>query len=277
MEEWRISGKDLPDSIFVRVYEGRVDHLRAVIIGATGAPYHDGLFFFDIQVPSNYPASPPKSKKRNPSQSTILQVLVSIQALVLNAEPFNNLPGFESFANSSSWFKKRSVHEDICIKNCKTMVSVLKKQPQSFEKFVSQHFCDRASTILVAVNAYINGQAEIGGPITITAATKTTSLASFSFKAQAGFVYPRLVDSFIKNGSSVESIELLDTSKTIRENTVHEHRNCQLVVLMLFILVFCSIIFVKKSHAAGALLYSLFGLGIYLFLLLIASLHFEFN
>ncbi|KAI3856405.1 hypothetical protein MKX03_034487 [Papaver bracteatum] len=308
MEEWRILEKYLPDSIFVRVYEGRVDLLRAVIIGATGTPYHDGLFFFDIQVPQNNPASPPKvyyhsfgymlhplldsngyvhpsllntwnddqSKKRNPSQSTILQVLVSIQALVLNAEPFINFPGFESFANSSSWLKI-SVHEDVFIKNCKTMVSILKTPPQSFEKFVSQHFRDRASTILVACNAYINGQAEIGDPITITAATRTTSLASFTFKAAAGFVYPRLVDSFIKNGSSVESIELLDTSKTIREYMVHEHRNFQLVVSMLFILVFCSIIFVKKSHGARALLYSLFGLDILFLVLLIATLHFEFN
>ncbi|XP_026378497.1 probable ubiquitin-conjugating enzyme E2 25 [Papaver somniferum] len=293
MEEWRILEKDLPDSIFVRVYKGRVDLLRAVIIGPSGTPYHDGLFFFDIQVPSNYPAlleyvlaSPPKvfswnddrSKKRNPPQSTILQVLVSIQGLVLNGEPFINFPGFESFANSSSWFKKRSVHENVFIKNCKTMVSILKKPPQSFEKFVSQHFRHRASTILVAFNAYINGQAEIGDPITVTAATEiTASLASFTFKAEAGFVYPRLVDSFIKNGSSVESIELLDTSKTIREYTVHEHRNCQLVVLMIFILVFYSTILVKKSHGAGGLLYSLFGLDIFLLLLLIPSLHFEFN
>ncbi|KVH93040.1 Ubiquitin-conjugating enzyme, E2 [Cynara cardunculus var. scolymus] len=58
-DEWRILEKDLPDTIFVRVYESRMDLLRAVIIGAEGTPYHDGLFFFDIFFPSSYPSVPP--------------------------------------------------------------------------------------------------------------------------------------------------------------------------------------------------------------------------
>ncbi|KAF6141994.1 hypothetical protein GIB67_037962 [Kingdonia uniflora] len=58
-QEWIILEKDLPDSIFVRVYEQRMDLLRAVIIGAAGTPYHDGLFFFDFFFPSNYPNVPP--------------------------------------------------------------------------------------------------------------------------------------------------------------------------------------------------------------------------
>ncbi|XP_071715080.1 putative ubiquitin-conjugating enzyme E2 39 [Rutidosis leptorrhynchoides] len=47
------------DTIFVRVYESRIDILRAAIIGAEGTPYHDGLFFFDVCFPSDYPNSPP--------------------------------------------------------------------------------------------------------------------------------------------------------------------------------------------------------------------------
>ena len=60
MREWKILGNNLPDSIFVRVYEKRIDLLRAVIIGAQGTPYHDALFFFDIAFPSNYPTNPPQ-------------------------------------------------------------------------------------------------------------------------------------------------------------------------------------------------------------------------
>lgn len=48
-----------PDTIFVRAYESRMDLLRAVIIGAEGTPYHDGLFFFDVLFPDNYPHVPP--------------------------------------------------------------------------------------------------------------------------------------------------------------------------------------------------------------------------
>ncbi|GMN44855.1 hypothetical protein TIFTF001_014051 [Ficus carica] len=58
-EEWKILEKDLPDTIFVRVYESRMDLLRAVIVGAEGTPYHDGLFFFDVFFPSGYPNVPP--------------------------------------------------------------------------------------------------------------------------------------------------------------------------------------------------------------------------
>lgn len=49
------------DTIYVRVYESRMDLLRAVIVGAEGTPYHDGLFFFDVYFPSNYPSVPPVS------------------------------------------------------------------------------------------------------------------------------------------------------------------------------------------------------------------------
>ncbi|GJM93586.1 hypothetical protein PR202_ga10152 [Eleusine coracana subsp. coracana] len=57
--EWKVLEKDLPETIFVRVYEERMDLLRAVIIGPAGTPYHDGLFFFDVQFPSQYPSKPP--------------------------------------------------------------------------------------------------------------------------------------------------------------------------------------------------------------------------
>ncbi|KAK9077167.1 hypothetical protein SSX86_005503 [Deinandra increscens subsp. villosa] len=58
-KEWRILEKKLPENIFVRVYESRMDLLRVVIIGAKGTPYHDGLFFFDVYFPRTYPLQPP--------------------------------------------------------------------------------------------------------------------------------------------------------------------------------------------------------------------------
>ena len=38
-----------------------MDLLRSVIVGAAGTPYQDGLFFFDIHFPSEYPDVPPVS------------------------------------------------------------------------------------------------------------------------------------------------------------------------------------------------------------------------
>lgn len=53
------------ETIFVRACELRMDLLRAVIIGPEGTPYHDGLFFFDIQFPDTYPSVPPVCLLRN--------------------------------------------------------------------------------------------------------------------------------------------------------------------------------------------------------------------
>ena len=36
-----------------------MDLLRAVIVGADGTPYHDGLFFFDVYFTLSYPNMPP--------------------------------------------------------------------------------------------------------------------------------------------------------------------------------------------------------------------------
>ncbi|RZC80655.1 hypothetical protein C5167_043224 [Papaver somniferum] len=44
-QDWRLLEKDLPGG--------------AVIVGAAGTPYHDGLFFFDVYFPSEYPDTPP--------------------------------------------------------------------------------------------------------------------------------------------------------------------------------------------------------------------------
>lgn len=47
------------DGIYVRVYEDRMDLLRAVIVGAYGTPYQDGIYFFDFHLPPDYPDVPP--------------------------------------------------------------------------------------------------------------------------------------------------------------------------------------------------------------------------
>jgi ubiquitin-protein ligase len=121
-------------TIYVRVFEDHMDILRAVMVGASGTPYHDGLFFFDLQLPPSYPAEPPlvhyrsfslhvnpnlypsgtvclsllntfggqhKAELWSPEASTILQVVVSIQGLVLTAQPYYNEPA-QPWVNATS-------------------------------------------------------------------------------------------------------------------------------------------------------------------------------
>ncbi|PIN23246.1 Ubiquitin-protein ligase [Handroanthus impetiginosus] len=191
MKEWKILEKNLPQDIYVQVYETRIDLLRAVIIGASGTPYHDGLFFFDILLPSNYPREPPSvyyhshGYHLNPNlydngtvclslintwhgdkterwtiESSILQVLVSIQGLVLNEKPFFNEPG----RSMSQWFERASYayNEDVFILSCKTMLHIMKKPPENFEDFVAEHFRSRAASILAAIQDYQKGNMLVG-------------------------------------------------------------------------------------------------------------------
>lgn len=60
-DSWFHGQNFFTDTIYVRVYEDRMDLLRAVIVGAYGTPYQDGLFFFDFHLPQEYPDVPPVS------------------------------------------------------------------------------------------------------------------------------------------------------------------------------------------------------------------------
>ncbi|KAK1276413.1 putative ubiquitin-conjugating enzyme E2 25 [Acorus gramineus] len=189
-KEWQILQKNLPDSIYVRVYEDRMELMRAAIVGQPGTPYHDGLFFFDIHFPQEYPKQPPNvhyhsrglrlnpnlyssgmvclsllntwtgsgTEKWQPETSTMLQVLVSLQALVLNAKPYFNEPGYSRWANTRDGeLKSLAYNDDKFILSLKTMQYTLRSPPKHFEDLVAMHFRGRRHAILSACQAYING------------------------------------------------------------------------------------------------------------------------
>jgi len=125
-------------SIFVRVPENRLDLPRVLITGPHDTPYSNGLFFFDCFL-KDYPDTPPmvrflttgNGKVRfnpnlyncgevclsllgtwqgpgwNPGSSTLLQVLVSCQGLILGTEePFYNEPGYEIYKGTKECRKE---------------------------------------------------------------------------------------------------------------------------------------------------------------------------
>ncbi|KAK4257900.1 hypothetical protein QN277_007428 [Acacia crassicarpa] len=189
-KEWRILQENLPESIFVRVSETRSDLLRAAIIGIAGTPYHDALFFFDIGLPPSYPNEPPKvhylsrgycvnpnlkrngavclsllntfygsrSERWNPEMSTLLQVLLSIQSLVLNEEPYFNIP-----YNFVNWKRlSDSFSQNFFLHTCMTTVHLIRNPPSKFEPLITHHFRQRANAILAACDAYANGRVMLG-------------------------------------------------------------------------------------------------------------------
>ncbi|CAK9145666.1 unnamed protein product [Ilex paraguariensis] len=234
MREWKILEKDLPESIYVRAYEQRIDLLRAVIVGSAGTPYHDGLFFFDIAFPSDYPNRPPmvhyrsfglrlnpnlysngrvclsllntwtgrRNEKWDPNQSTVLQVLVSIQGLVLNQKPYFNEPGVDILPGRIK--KSLAYSENVYVLSCKTMLYLLKTPPKNFENFVSMHFRERASDILNACNAYMNGIVRVGYCKENGSVISSGSIdVSSKFKVAMEPLFTELVEAFTRNGASL--------------------------------------------------------------------------
>jgi len=61
----------------------------------------------------------------------MLQVLVSIQALVLNAEPYFNEPGYARLANTPEGEKNSLLYnEQTFLLSCRTMLYSLRRPPK---------------------------------------------------------------------------------------------------------------------------------------------------
>lgn len=69
-----------------------------------------------------------KSEQWTPGKSTILQVLLSIQALVLNAKPFFNEPGYVRMSGTPEGEKQSlAYNEQAFLLSCRTMLYTLQK------------------------------------------------------------------------------------------------------------------------------------------------------
>uniref|UniRef100_A0A0E0DM65 UBC core domain-containing protein n=1 Tax=Oryza meridionalis TaxID=40149 RepID=A0A0E0DM65_9ORYZ len=190
-KEWQILGNDnLPGTIYVRAFEDRMDLLRAAMVGAAGSPYHDGLFLFDIHLPATYPAAPPEVYYHSfglrvnpnlypsgtvclsllntfdgegvevwsPARSTLLQVLVSIQGLVLTADPYYNEAGYDAYAGTPGGRRNAASYaENACLLTLRTALHLLRRPPRGFEGVVGAHFRRRGGHVLAACESYLRG------------------------------------------------------------------------------------------------------------------------
>lgn len=83
----------------------------------------------------------------NPENSTILQVLLSLQALVLNEKPYFNEAGYDSQIGKSEGEKNSvSYNENAFLVNCKSMLYLLRKPPKVSLSVCPYHYRDYSNS-----------------------------------------------------------------------------------------------------------------------------------
>jgi len=182
-------------SIFVRAVEDRLDLCRVLIMGPDDTPYANGCYIFDVQITSSYPSQPPKvqfvnhgNKRFNPNlyqdgkvclsllgtwagpgwvagTSTLLQVLISIQSLILVAEPYFNEPGYERELGTESGRKNSNKYNET-IRQYTLSLSIepflnalTKKKPSMFPEFddvIRLHFTLKRAIIKNQLRKWVN-------------------------------------------------------------------------------------------------------------------------
>ena len=188
MKELSTMATNLPVSwdsgVFLRVDENRNEVLKALIIGPAGTPYENGCFLFDIHLPAQYPDVPPFVQSMTtsggairmnpnlyacgkvclsllgtwsgpgwvPGTSTLLQLLVSIQSLILVSDPFYNEPGFDGQPQKSS----EEYNEYIQLFTCKAgMLEQLQNCDPAFESVIKTHFRLKRDQISAQVSSWL--------------------------------------------------------------------------------------------------------------------------
>lgn len=85
MKEWTTLQQNVTPGIYIKVFEGRIDLLKALIVGPKDTPYYQSPFVFDIYLPDQYPHVPPlvhyyakTSQKLHPNLNTDGSVCLSL-------------------------------------------------------------------------------------------------------------------------------------------------------------------------------------------------------
>ena len=82
--------------------------------------------------------------------STVLQVLVSIQSLILCSEPYFNEPGYQgTYGTTGGNSKSLKYSEEIFLNNLKhAVLGQISNPPKGFEKMIKTHFYLKKDSLL---------------------------------------------------------------------------------------------------------------------------------
>ncbi|XP_015597939.1 baculoviral IAP repeat-containing protein 6 isoform X3 [Cephus cinctus] len=179
-------------SVFVRCDADRLDVMKVLITGPAETPYANGCFQFDVYFPPDYPNSPMMinlettgrhtvrfnpnlyndgkvclsvlntwhgrpEEKWNAHTSSFLQVLVSIQSLILVSEPYFNEPGYErSRGTTSGAQSSQEYNANICQATAKwAMLEQIRNPCPCFQEVIHTHFWIKRHEIVAQLEGWI--------------------------------------------------------------------------------------------------------------------------
>eukprot|EP01094_Clydonella_sp_ATCC50884_P004228 TRINITY_DN1329_c0_g1_i1.p1 TRINITY_DN1329_c0_g1~~TRINITY_DN1329_c0_g1_i1.p1 ORF type:complete len:937 (+),score=303.31 TRINITY_DN1329_c0_g1_i1:90-2900(+) len=135
VKEFRMLRESELAGVHVATYENHINLLRVMIVGKENTPFEDALFFFDMELGETYPQEPPRVRYLsvverlhpnlyvdgtvclsllgtwsgegvevwNPESSNILQVILSVQGLILgDSKPYFLEAGYEKYRDTPS-------------------------------------------------------------------------------------------------------------------------------------------------------------------------------
>lgn len=93
----------------------------------------------------------------DPKISTVLQVLISVQSIIMSEEVYFNEPGYEHEAGTPNGEKKNTAYSNIVkYGNVKyAMLGMLKNPPKGFESVVKRHFYIKKDEILKTIKYWV--------------------------------------------------------------------------------------------------------------------------
>ena len=189
--------KNLPNnwdsSVIMRMNKTNINMISFVIIGPKDTPYHNGIFEFHGYFPNGYPSIVPQilmnttyggqvrfnpnlyacgkvclsllgtwsgeqEESWNSELSTFLQVIISIQSLIMVEKPYFNEPGYERTINTPSGIEASKKYNDmIRLYTIKVaMIENIKNKIESYEHLIVEHFKYKKDEIINTVNTWID-------------------------------------------------------------------------------------------------------------------------
>ena len=210
------------------------------------------MFFFDVQLSPSYPKQPPKfhyhsysqrlnpnlyvdgkvcvsllgtwsgqgSENWDPANSNLLQVLISIQGLILVNEPYFNEPGYSGQKGTSTGKKKsRSYNEMVLIENLTSLTRIAENPPSLFHNEVREHLNDRWSFLAKRLEFWADNCKDIGTSNDESKDDNSFSLPDFPLaptSSQFRSIIKRTIETF---GTAVEKLTNRDVlSKNVAKS-----------------------------------------------------------